>query len=58
MDYRLLGRSGVKVSEIMLGCQTFGWSADEPTSHALADCFVDAGGNFFDTSNTYNEGES
>ncbi|MDP1713402.1 MAG: aldo/keto reductase [Anaerolineales bacterium] len=58
MDYRYVGRTGVKVSEIMLGCQTFGWSADEPTAHALADCFVDAGGNFFDTSNTYNEGES
>lgn len=58
MDYRFVGRTGVKVSEIMLGCQTFGWSADEPTAHALADCFVDAGGNFFDTSNTYNEGES
>lgn len=58
MDYRLVGRTGVKVSEIMLGCQTFGWGTDEPTAHALADCFVDAGGNFFDTSNTYNEGES
>ena len=32
MDYRLLGRSGVKVSEIMLGCQTFGWGADMPTA--------------------------
>ncbi len=58
MEYRLLGRSGVKVSEIMLGCQTFGWVTDEPTAHELADCFVEAGGNFFDTSNTYNEGES
>jgi aryl-alcohol dehydrogenase-like predicted oxidoreductase len=58
MDYRFVGRTGVKVSEIMLGCQTFGWSADESTAHALADCFVDAGGNFFDTANTYNEGES
>jgi len=58
MDYRLVGRTGVKVSEIMLGCQTFGWGADEPTAHTLADCFVDAGGNFFDTSNTYNDGES
>ena len=58
MDYRLLGRSGVKVSEIMLGCQTFGWVTDKPTAHVLADCFVEAGGNFFDTSNTYNDGES
>jgi aryl-alcohol dehydrogenase-like predicted oxidoreductase len=58
MDYRFVGRTGVKVSAIILGCQTFGWRADEPTSHMLADRFVDAGGNFFDTSNTYNEGES
>jgi aryl-alcohol dehydrogenase-like predicted oxidoreductase len=58
MDYRFMGRTGMKVSEICLGCQTFGWSADEPTSHALADRFVEAGGNFLDTSNIYNEGKS
>lgn len=58
MDYRFMGRTGLKVSELCLGTQTFGWGADEPTAHALADRFVEAGGNFFDTSNTYNEGES
>jgi len=58
MEYRFMGRTGLKVSEICLGCQTFGWSADEPASHALADRFVEAGGNFFDTSNIYNEGKS
>jgi aryl-alcohol dehydrogenase-like predicted oxidoreductase len=58
MDYRFMGRTGLKVSEICLGCQTFGWGADEPAAHALADCFVEAGGNFFDTSNTYNQGKS
>jgi aryl-alcohol dehydrogenase-like predicted oxidoreductase len=58
MDYRFMGRTGLKVSEICLGCQTFGWGADEPASHALADRFVAAGGNFFDTSNIYNEGKS
>lgn len=58
MEYHYLGRTGLKVSEIMLGCQTFGWGADEPAAHALADCFVDHGGNFLDTSNIYNEGES
>jgi aryl-alcohol dehydrogenase-like predicted oxidoreductase len=42
----------------VLGCQTFGWVTDKPTAHVLADYFVDAGGNFFDTSNTYNNGES
>jgi aryl-alcohol dehydrogenase-like predicted oxidoreductase len=58
MEYRFMGRTGLKVSEICLGTQTFGWGADEPTAHALADRFADAGGNFFDTSNIYNEGQS
>ena len=58
MNYRFMGRTGLIVSEICLGCQTFGWGADEPTAYALADRFVEAGGNFFDTSNTYNEGRS
>ena len=58
MEYRFMGRTGLKVSEICLGTQTFGWGADEATAHALADRFVEAGGNFFDTSNIYNQGQS
>lgn len=58
MEYRFMGRTGLKVSAICLGTQTFGWGADEPTAFALADRFVEAGGNFFDTSNIYNEGQS
>jgi aryl-alcohol dehydrogenase-like predicted oxidoreductase len=58
MEYRFMGRTGLKVSELCLGTQTFGWGADEKTAHALADRFVEAGGNFFDTSNIYNEGQS
>jgi aryl-alcohol dehydrogenase-like predicted oxidoreductase len=58
MQYRFLGRTGLKVSEICLGTQTFGWGADQATAHALADRFVEAGGNFFDTSNIYNQGQS
>ncbi len=58
MNYRFMGRTGLKVSELCLGTQTFGWGADEPTAHALADRFVEAGGNFFDTSNIYNQGQS
>lgn len=53
-----MGRTGLKVSELCLGTQTFGWGADEPRAHALADRFVEAGGNFFDTSNIYNQGQS
>lgn len=58
MDYRFMGRTGLKVSELCMGTQTFGWGADETSAHALADQFVDAGGNFFDTSNIYNQGQS
>ncbi len=58
MEYRFMGRTGLKVSELCLGTQTFGWGADLPAAQALADCFVAAGGNFFDTSNIYNQGQS
>jgi aryl-alcohol dehydrogenase-like predicted oxidoreductase len=58
MDYRFLGRSGTKVSELCFGTQTFGWGADEAAAHAMADRFVEAGGNFFDTSDKYNDGAS
>ena len=58
MQYRFMGRTGLRVSELCLGTQTFGWGADEPTAHALADRFVEAGGNFFDSSNTYNQGQA
>ena len=62
MKYRLLGRSGLRVSELCLGTMTFGedwgWGADKPTSRALYDAYRAAGGNFFDTANRYTEGTS
>lgn len=58
MKYRFMGRTGLKVSELCMGTQTFGWGADEPTAHQMASRFFEAGGNFFDTSNIYNEGQS
>ena len=58
MEFRYLGSSGLKVSEICLGTLSFGRQADEALSHALMDRFVEAGGNFFDTSNSYNAGVS
>jgi aryl-alcohol dehydrogenase-like predicted oxidoreductase len=56
--YRYLGKSGLNVSELAMGTQTFGWGVDERTAHHMADQFVDSGGNLFDTSSTYNEGAS
>lgn len=62
MDYRLLGRSGLRVSELCLGTMTFGkewgWGADETESRAMFDAFAEAGGNFIDTANRYTEGTS
>lgn len=60
--YRLLGRSGLKISPMALGTMTFGteWNfgADESTSRALFDHYVDHGGNFIDTANYYTGGTS
>lgn len=58
MQYRYLGRSGLKVSELCLGAMTFGREADEATSHAMLDAFGEAGGNFIDTADVYNHGIS
>ena len=58
MDYRLLGRTGLMVSELCLGCMTFGREADEARSNALIRRFLDAGGNFFDTADVYADGAS
>lgn len=53
MEYRFLGRSGLKVSALALGAMTFGRETDEPTSYAMLDRFVAAGGTFIDTSDAY-----
>lgn len=58
MQYRFLGKTGMKVSELCFGTQTFGWGADEATAHLLADTFVEAGGNCFDSSDSYNGGQA
>src|SRR5476649_890273 len=62
MKYKLLGRSGLKVSELCLGIMGFGteagWGADKETSFAIMDAFADAGGNFLDTANIYKLGTS
>jgi len=58
MDYVTLGRSGLVVSRLCLGTMTFGREADEQTSTAMVDAFVEAGGNFVDTADIYGSGVS
>ena len=53
MDYRRLGRTGLKVSELCLGAMQFGWTADEAAAFQVMDAFVAAGGNFIDTADVY-----
>ncbi|WP_372352099.1 aldo/keto reductase [Streptomyces sp. KL116D] len=53
MRYTQLGRTGLKVSRLVLGTMNFGGQTDEKGSHALMDAALDAGLNFFDTANIY-----
>lgn len=53
MQFRTLGRSGLQVSPLCFGGNVFGWTADETTSFALLDAWVDAGFNFIDTADVY-----
>jgi aryl-alcohol dehydrogenase-like predicted oxidoreductase len=58
VEYRKLGGSGLLVSELCLGCMTFGWQLDEPGSQRIVDRFIEAGGNFIDVANVYQNGVS
>ncbi len=62
MKYKLLGRSGLRVSELALGTMTFGedwgWGASKQESQQIFDIFSEAGGNFIDTACNYTEGTS
>jgi aryl-alcohol dehydrogenase-like predicted oxidoreductase len=53
LKMRPLGRSGLEVAPLALGGNVFGWTADEATSFALLDAFVDAGFNLVDTADIY-----
>lgn len=61
-NYRLLGRSGLRVSPLALGAMTFGtdwgWGADRTEARRIFDTYVDRGGNFIDTANQYTNGTS
>ncbi|MFI6103737.1 aldo/keto reductase [Streptomyces sp. NPDC051310] len=58
MKYTQLGRTGLKVSRIVLGTMNFGPQTDEAGSHAIMNAALDAGINFFDTANVYGWGEN
>jgi aryl-alcohol dehydrogenase-like predicted oxidoreductase len=62
MRYRLLGKTGLAVSELWLGTMTFGeewgWGAPEATSARMLDLYLEAGGNVIDTANVYTNGTS
>ena len=58
MNYVNLGKSGVKVSKIALGCMSFGREADEKESNHMVNIALDHGINFFDTANSYSNGRS
>src|SRR6201988_4787413 len=66
MEYTNLGRSGLKVSRICLGCMTYGvpdrgahpWSLNEEQSRPCLKRALELGINFFDTANTYSDGTS
>src|ERR1700719_3245560 len=62
MNYRLLGRSGLRVSDLCLCTMTFGedwgWGADKDESRRIYEAYREAGGNFIDTANVYTGGTS
>ncbi|ALF52674.1 aldo/keto reductase [Nostoc piscinale CENA21] len=62
MRYKLLGKSGLRVSELCLGTMTFGedwgWGASVDESRKIFETFTEAGGNFIDTANGYTDGSS
>ncbi|MEU6775535.1 aldo/keto reductase [Streptomyces sp. NPDC046759] len=58
MKYTQLGRTGLKVSRLVLGTMNFGPQTDEADSHAIMDAALDTGINFFDTANVYGWGEN
>src|SRR5262245_9458869 len=62
MKYKLLGKSGLRVSELALGAMTFGedwgWGADSAESRRMFDAYIDRGGNFIDTASIYTNGSS
>ncbi len=53
MEYRNLGRTGLKVSELCMGTMQFGWTTDEAHAFEVLDAYTESGGNFLDTADVY-----
>lgn len=53
MEYRRLGRTGLKVSPLCMGTMNFGWTADEKAAYQVFSAAADAGINFYDTADVY-----
>src|SRR3546814_19334840 len=53
MDKRQIGRSGLRVTTVGLGCNNFGWTIDQQASNAVVAKALDLGVNFFDTADRY-----
>src|SRR5712672_1212302 len=62
MKYSLLGKSGLRVSELALGAMTcgteWGWGTEKNEARKMLDLYIDNGGNFVDTANVYTNGSS
>lgn len=53
MEYRNMGRTGLKVSELCMGSMQFGWTTDEEHAYEVLDAYIESGGNFIDTADVY-----
>jgi aryl-alcohol dehydrogenase-like predicted oxidoreductase len=53
MEYRKLGRTGLKVSALCMGTMQFGWSVSEADTHRILSAAIEAGINFIDTADIY-----
>ena len=58
MKYRYLGKSGLQISAITMGTQTFGWNIEEKESRQLLSLYFGVGGNYLDVADSYNKGDS
>jgi aryl-alcohol dehydrogenase-like predicted oxidoreductase len=58
MKYNYFGSTGLRMSRIAFGVQTFGWSVNKKDAYNLLDIYTEAGGNYIDAADSYNEGKS